>query len=205
MVEAALRQGERPDLATPLGAGLLDDLVALHEEVGSLGAVGELPVTRKRAGVRDASVLQTLATLPFLPEGSLSGATEVWFREPARVLRLGWSPVEIRSAANGRPRHPDGRQEASLPCHPDPGRAMLRRVPAAAWAAASGVMTALPAGTHVRHAVQRGPCTGEHGMTADTACVVSGGTTSTLANPTYAASEYVAIRFDGLRRRNHLD
>ena len=135
VVEAALRQGERPDLATPLGAGVLDDLMALHEELGILGAVGDLTVTRRRAGVRDEPVLRTLATLPFLPEGSLSGATEVLFREPALLLRLGWSPVEIRSGANGRHRHPDGRREESLPCHPDTLRDLLRRVPAEAWAA----------------------------------------------------------------------
>lgn len=135
VVEAALRAGERPELATPLGAGVLDDLVALHEEVGILGAVGELAVTRKRAGVGDAPLLRTLATLPFLPEGSLSGATEVLFREPALLLRLGWSPVEIRSGANGRHRHPDGRREESLPCHPDTLRDMLRRVSAEEWAA----------------------------------------------------------------------
>ena len=55
IVEAGLRRGERPDLATPLGAGVLDDLVALHEELGILEAVGELAVTRKRAGVADSS------------------------------------------------------------------------------------------------------------------------------------------------------
>lgn len=135
VVEAALRGGERPDLATPLGAGVLDELVALHAELGILEAVSDLTVTRKRAGIRDEPVLQTLATLPFLPEGSLSGATEVLFREPALLLRLGWSPVEIRSGANGRHRHPDGRREESLPCHPDTLRDMLRRVSAEAWAA----------------------------------------------------------------------
>jgi hypothetical protein len=135
VVEAALRQGERPDLATPLGAGVLDELIALHEELGILGAVGDLAVTRQRAGVGDEPLLRTLATLPFLPEGSLSGATEVLFREPALLLRLGWSPVEIRSGANGRHRHPDGRRAESLPCHPDTLRDMLRRVPADAWAA----------------------------------------------------------------------
>jgi hypothetical protein len=134
VVEAALLRGERPDLATPLGAGVLDELVALHEELGILEAVGGLAVTRKRAGVGDEPLLRTLATLPFLPEGSLSGATEVLFREPALLLRLGWSPVEIRAGANGRYRHPDGRREESLPCHVDTLRDMLRRVPAEAWA-----------------------------------------------------------------------
>ncbi len=135
VVEAALRRGERPDPATPLGAGVLDELVALHEELGILEAVGELAVTRERAGLADGPLLRTLATLPFLPEGSLSGATAVLFREPALLLRLGWSPVEIRAGANGRRRHPAGRRAESLPCHPDTLRDMLRRVPAEAWAA----------------------------------------------------------------------
>jgi hypothetical protein len=135
VVEAALRHGERPDLATPLGAGVLDELVALHDELGVLSAIGEVAVTRERAGVADEPLLRTLATLPFLPEGSLSGATEVLFREPALLLRLGWSPVEIRSGPNRRHRHPDGRRPESLPCHVDTLRDTLRRVPAEEWAA----------------------------------------------------------------------
>ena len=93
VVKAALGRGERPDLATPLGAMVVDELVALHDELGVLGAVGELAVRRERAGVGDGPLLRTLATLPFVAEGSLSGATEVLFREPALLLRLGWSPV----------------------------------------------------------------------------------------------------------------
>ena len=135
VVKAALGRGERPDLATPLGAMVVDELVALHDELGVLGAVGELAVRRERAGVGDGPLLRTLATLPFVAEGSLSGATEVLFREPALLLRLGWSPVEIRSGANGRHRHPDGRRAESLPCHPDTLRDMLRRVPADGWGA----------------------------------------------------------------------
>ena len=123
MVKAALGRGERPDLATPVGAGVVDELLALHEELGILEAVGELAVTRQRAGIDNAALLRTLAALRFVPEGSLSGATEGLFREPALLLRLGWSPVEIRSGTNGRHRHPDGRRAESLPCHPDTLRA----------------------------------------------------------------------------------
>src|SRR5207302_5512266 len=64
---------------------------------------------------------------------SLSGATEVLFREPAVLLQLGWAPVQIRAGSNGRHRHPDGRQEESLPCHPDTLRDALRRVGESAW------------------------------------------------------------------------
>ena len=59
------------------------------------------------------------------------------FREPAVLLQLGWAPVQIRQGSNGRHRHPLGRQEASLPCHPD----TPRRVGESAWlrAQAAGV------------------------------------------------------------------
>ena len=73
VVEAALRRGERPDLATPLGVGLLDELVALPAEVGVLGAVDELAVTRHRAGIDNEPLLRTLASYfahaRFIPNG----------------------------------------------------------------------------------------------------------------------------------------
>src|SRR5712692_4430709 len=118
-VAEALRRGERPDLATTMASGPLDELVALHEELGIFAIVEQLEVQRKRAGVPDALLLRTLATLPFVEQASLSGAAEVLFREPAVLLQLGWAPVQIRSGSNGRHRHPEGRQEESLPCHPD--------------------------------------------------------------------------------------
>jgi hypothetical protein len=132
-VLAALRRGERPDLATAMASGPLDELVALHWELGVLPALGELEVERARAGVADALLLRTLATLPFVSEASLSGAAEALFREPAVLLQLGWAPVQIRSGTNRRHRHPAGRQPESLPCHPDTLRDTLRRVGAAAW------------------------------------------------------------------------
>src|SRR5258707_9170937 len=127
-VAAALQRGERPDLATTMASGPLDELVALHEELGIFAIVEEVEVQRKRAGVSDELLLRTLATLPFVEQASLSGAAEVLFREPAVLLQLGWAPVQIRSGGNGRHRHPRGRQEESLPCHPDTLRDALRRV-----------------------------------------------------------------------------
>jgi len=121
---AALRRGERPDLATTMASGPLDELVALHEEVGIFGMVEQLEVQRARAGVPDELLLRTLATLPFVEQASLSGAAEVLFREPAVLLQLGWAPVQIRAGSNGRHRHPDGRQEESLPCHPEPHKSI---------------------------------------------------------------------------------
>jgi DDE family transposase len=132
-VAEALRRGERPDLATTMASGPLDELVALHEELGIFAIVEQLEVQRKRAGVSDALLLRTLATLPFVEQASLSGASEVLFREPAVLLQLGWAPVQIRAGSNGRHRHPDGRQEESLPCHADTLRDALRRVGESAW------------------------------------------------------------------------
>jgi hypothetical protein len=132
-VTEALRRGERPDLATTMASGPLDELVALHEELGIFAILDELEVQRTRTGIPDDLLLRTLATLPFVEQASLSGASEVLFREPAVLLQLGWAPVHIRQGSNGRHRHPDGRQEESLPCHPDTLRDALRRVGESAW------------------------------------------------------------------------
>jgi len=140
-VTEALRRGERPDLATTMASGPLDELVALHEELGIFAILDEIEVYRRRTGIADELLLRTLATLPFVEQASLSGASEVLFREPAVLLQLGWAPVHIRQGSNGRHRHPDGRQEESLPCHHDTLRDALRRVGESAWllAQAAGV------------------------------------------------------------------
>src|SRR5213082_1627549 len=142
-VAAALQRGERPDLATTMASAPLDELVALHEELGIFAILEEVEVQRKRAGVPDALLLRTLATMPFVEQASLSGAAEVLFREPAVLLQLGWAPVQIRSGSNGRHRHPEGRQEESLPCHADTLRDTLRRIGESAWlhAQAAGVQS----------------------------------------------------------------
>ena len=132
-VAEALRRGERPDLATTMASGPLDELVTLHQDLGILALLDELEVPRVRAGVPDELLLRTLATLPFVEQASLSGGSEVLFREPAVLLQLGWAPVQIRQGSNGRHRHPEGRQAESLPCHPDTLRDALRRVGESAW------------------------------------------------------------------------
>src|SRR5947209_1563923 len=89
-VAEALRRGERPDLTTTMASGPLDELVALHEE---LGIFAFLEVQRERAGVADELLLRTLVTLPFVEQALLSVASEVLFRDPAVLLQLGWAPV----------------------------------------------------------------------------------------------------------------
>src|SRR5258708_9515220 len=61
VVVEALREGERPDLATTMASGPLDELVALHQELGIFAILDELEVQRTRAGVADELVLRTLA------------------------------------------------------------------------------------------------------------------------------------------------
>src|SRR5438105_3007899 len=90
-VLAALRRGERPDMATTMACGPLDELVALHEELGILAALDAVAVERHRAGVSDGLLLRTLATLPFLQAPALSGAAGALFREPTILLQLGWA------------------------------------------------------------------------------------------------------------------
>ena len=57
-VAEALRRGERPDLATTMASGPLDELVAFHEELGIFAIVEQLEVQRKRAGVPDELLLR---------------------------------------------------------------------------------------------------------------------------------------------------
>jgi len=129
----ALRRGQRPLMATTMASGPLDELLALHIELGIFEALDALPVARQRDGLADALLLRTLATLPFLPEAGLDPAAKLLFREPALLLHLGWAPAQIQAGDNQRHRHPEGRRAQSLPCHPDTLRDQLRRVEAAAW------------------------------------------------------------------------
>ena len=69
-VAEALRRGERPDLATTMASGPLDELVALHQELGIFAVLEELEGQRERAGVPDEVLLRTLATLPFVEAAS---------------------------------------------------------------------------------------------------------------------------------------
>lgn len=132
-VVEALRRGERPEMATTLASGPLDELVGVHEKLGIFEALDAVPTDRRRNGIEDRLLLRTLATLPFLEQGSLSGAAGQLFGEPAVLLHLGWSPLQIEIGDNERHRHPDGRRAESLPCHVDTLRDALRRVSQQAW------------------------------------------------------------------------
>jgi len=132
-VAAGLRAGERPDLAMTTATGPLDALVALHDELGVLAALEELELDRHRPGLDDRLLLRTLAALPFVGNTGFGSVAQVLFREPALLLQLGWSPVQLRQGDNGRHRHPAGRQVEALPCHPDTLRDALTRIGEQAW------------------------------------------------------------------------
>lgn len=128
-----LRRGVRPLMVTTMASGPLDELVALHMELGVFEALDHLPVDRQRGGIDDALLFRTLATLPFVPEPGLDPSARLLFQEPAILLQLGWTPAQIQSGDNHRHRHPEGRRVESLPCHPDTLRDAFRRVEASAW------------------------------------------------------------------------
>jgi hypothetical protein len=129
----ALGRGERPYMATTMGSGPWDELLALHIELGVFDALDQLPVVRQRAGIADSLLFRTLATLPFLSESGLDPSARLRFQEPAILLQVGWTPVQIQAGDKDRYRHPQGKQAESLPCHPDTLRDAFRRVEARAW------------------------------------------------------------------------
>jgi hypothetical protein len=133
VVVAALRRREPIDMVTTMNSGPLDGLVALHEELGILTALGEVRSTRRRRGIEDELLLRTAAVLPFLPQPGLTGAAAQLFGEPAILLRLGWSPLQICMGDNERHRHCEERRQASLPCDPETLRDALGRVTEECW------------------------------------------------------------------------
>lgn len=103
-VVEALRQGVRPDMATTMASGPLDELVALHDQLGVFEALESVAVNRRHRGLEDGLLLNTLAVLPFLETPSLQAAAGQLFGEPAILLRLGWSPVQVVWGDNFRHR-----------------------------------------------------------------------------------------------------
>ena len=116
-VAEALRRGERPDLATTMASGPLDELVALLQALGIFAILDGLEVQRARAGVPDALLLRTLA-----PQTARSPACVATAHRPRLLVRAA-PPVPRRwrrcPIPHGRlPTHPKGRSPLSWP---DPG------------------------------------------------------------------------------------
>ncbi len=87
-VVAALKNGARPDMATTMKSGPLDDLIGLHDFLGVFSALDDLPTSRQRQGIDDSLLLRTVAVLPFLERASLTPAAGQLFGDPAILLRL---------------------------------------------------------------------------------------------------------------------
>jgi hypothetical protein len=107
-VLAAPHRGERPDLATTMACGPLDELVALHDELGGLSPAR--PARRPRPAGWPAR--PPLALQPGYP--ALPGRTRPRCRHP--LSRTGHSPATGRCASDspaplvpGRSEHPGGR------------------------------------------------------------------------------------------------
>src|SRR3954467_11121546 len=92
-----LRRGVRPLMATSMASGPLDELVALHIELGAFGALDRLAVQRERAGIDDALLFRPRPVLPFLPEPGLDPSARALFQEPAVLLHRGWTAAQIQS------------------------------------------------------------------------------------------------------------
>jgi hypothetical protein len=132
-VAEALKGGVCPDMATVMASGPLDDLVALHNELGVFTALDCLEPRRLRRGIDDRLLLRTLSVMPFLEHHSFTGAAELLFHNPAILLHLGWSPFQIRMGDSERHRSPHGRRPESLPCHRETLRDELGRISEADW------------------------------------------------------------------------
>ncbi len=99
-VAEALRRGERPDLATTMASGPLDELVALHQELGILAILDELEVQRTRAGVPDELRLAHAGHL------AVCGASVFERRKRGPVPRTG----RVTATGLGAGTHPAGQQ-----------------------------------------------------------------------------------------------
>jgi hypothetical protein len=133
VVAKALEDGARPDMATTMASGPLDQLVALHDELGIFAALDALHPRRVRDGIDDRLLLRTLSVMPFLECHSFTGAAELLFQNLAILLHLGWSPFQIRMGDSERHRSPRGRQKESLPCNAETLRDELSRIGEADW------------------------------------------------------------------------
>ena len=124
-----LRRGVRPLMATSMASGPLDELVALHIELGVFGALDGLAVLHERAGIDDSLLFRTLAVLPFLPEPGLDPSARALFQGAGRPAppRLDPSPDPVRRQPAIPPsRGPAGRLAPLPPRHTE-GRVPTRR------------------------------------------------------------------------------
>jgi|GEM_PF-1210763 len=123
----ALKNGERPYAAMTAGLSELDELAYLAFSLGVFEALKLLEVNRKREGIPDDLLLRTLVVLPFIQACSLDGAAKALFKDPAILLQLGYTALNLREGFNERYRNPKGLKSA-LPVHQDVLRDELARI-----------------------------------------------------------------------------
>lgn len=132
-VLARLAEGVPIQTIAPQADGALEELVALCVELGTFEMLDKLAVKRERAGVSDSLLLHTLAVLPFLAEGSLSGSAKALFADPAVLVQLGYAPVQVQQGVTARHRSPNDKTDQSVPIHPDTLRDELARLSEDDW------------------------------------------------------------------------
>ena len=125
----ALRRGQRPLMATTMASGPLDELVALHIELGIFEALDALPVARQRDGIADPLLLRTLATLPFLPEAGLDPAAKLLVSGagPLAPPGVGAGPDPVRGQSPASPSRGETGPVAALPSRHLAGRVAAGR------------------------------------------------------------------------------
>lgn len=128
-----LEEGVPLQTIVPQSDGALEELVALTVELATFKALDSLAVKRERGGIPDSLLLHTLAVLPFLAQGSLSGSAKALFADPAVLVQLGYAPVQLRQGVTARHRSATGKTNQSAPIHPDTLRDELARLTEDDW------------------------------------------------------------------------
>jgi hypothetical protein len=128
-VLAALGRGEYEAIATS-AMGPLDELGHLAAELGVFTAATEaIKINRVRDGIPDDLLLRSLVMLPFIDATSLTDASGQLFGDPALLLQLGYTAVEIREGFNDRYRNRLGQKSIeALPLHPAVLREEMQRI-----------------------------------------------------------------------------
>lgn len=128
-VLAALGRGEYEAVATS-ALGALDELGHLTAALGVFTAATEaLTVNRRREGIPDDLLLRSLVMLPFIDATSLVDASSQLFGDPALLVQLGYTALQIREGFNDRYRTAAGHKSVeALPFHPAVLREEMQRI-----------------------------------------------------------------------------
>jgi hypothetical protein len=128
-----LAEGVPIQKIAPQADSALEELVALTVELATFEMLDSLAVKREREGVPDSPLLHTLAVLPFLSQGSLSGSAKALLSDPAVLVQLGYAPVQLQHGVTARLRRESGKTDQSVPIHPDTLHDELARLTEDDW------------------------------------------------------------------------